>query len=93
MHMVLIFTGLHMFISVVSILVSVYLIAGLISPDSILDIEHKIRKYFRRKSLVIFIEPRSYIRKRNTFLIMLLILIETTTTLILYLLLPSFRGR
>ena len=93
MHMVLILTGLYMLISVVSILVSVYLIVGLISPDSNLDIEHKIRKYFRRKSLVIVVDPRSYIRKRNTFLIMLLILFESTSTLILYLLLPSLRGR
>jgi len=93
MHMVLILAGLHMLISVVSIPVSVYLIVGLISPDSNLDIEHKIRKYFRRKSLVIVVDPRSYIRKRNIFLMMLLILIESTSTLILYLLLPSLRGR
>jgi len=93
MHMVLILAGLSMLISVISIPVSVYLIVGLISPDLNLDIEQKIRKSFRRKPSAIFVKPRSYIRKRNTFLIMLLILIEAIIKLILYLLLPSLHGR
>jgi hypothetical protein len=93
MHMVLILAGLNMLISVISIPVSVYLIVGLISPDLNLDVEQKIRKSFRRKSSIILVKPRSYIRKRNTFLIMAFILIEGTSKLILYLLWTSLRGR
>lgn len=93
MHMVLILAGLNMLISAISIPISVYLIVGLISPDWNLDVEQKTRKSFRRKSSVILVKPRSYIRKRNTFLIMSLILIEGTSKLILYLLLPPLRGR
>jgi len=81
-----------MLISVISIPVSVYLIVGLISPDLNLDIEQKIRKSFRKKSSVIFVKPRSYIRKRNTFLILLFILIEGTIKLIIYFFLPPLRG-
>jgi hypothetical protein len=93
MHRVLILAGLNMLISVISIPVSVYLIIGLISPDLNLNIEQKIRKSFGRKSSVIFVKPRSYIRKRNTFLIMLLILVEGTSKLVLYLLWPSLPSR
>jgi hypothetical protein len=93
MHKVLILAGLNILIFVISIPVSVYLIIGLISPDLNLNIEQKIRKSFRRKSSVIVVKPRSYIRKRNTFLIMLLILIEGTIKLIIYFLLPPLRGR
>ena len=93
MHKVLILAGLNILIFVISIPVSVYLIIGLISPDLNLNIEQKIRKSFRRKSSVIVVKPRSYIRKRNTFLIMLLILIEGTMKLIIYFLLPPLRGR
>jgi hypothetical protein len=93
MHMVLIFTGLYMLISVISILVSVYLIAGLISPDINLNIEHKTRKHFRRKSSVLFLDPRSHIRQRNTRLVWVLILIDTAIPLTLYLLLPLLRAR
>jgi hypothetical protein len=82
-----------MLISVVSIPVSVYLIVGLISPDLNLDIEHKIRKYFRRKSSVIFVDPRSYIRQRNTRLIIWSILIVSTSKLIIYVLFRSLSHR
>ena len=93
MHKVLILAGLSMLISVISIPVSIYLIIGLISPDLNLDVEQRLRKSFRRESSVIFVKPRSYICKRNTFLIMLFILIEGTSKLILYLLLPPLRGQ
>jgi hypothetical protein len=92
MHMVLILAGLNILIFLISIPVSVYLIIGLISPDINLNIEQKIRKSFRRKSSVIVVKPRSYIRRRNTFLILLLILIEGAIKLIIYFLLPPLRG-
>ncbi len=93
MHMVFILAGLNMLISAISIPVSVYLIVGLISPDLNLDVEQKIRKAFRRKSSIILVKPRSYIRKRNTILIWAFILIEGSSKLILYLLWTSLRGR
>ena len=93
MYMVFLLAGLSMLISVISILVSAYLIIGLISPGLNLDIEHKIKKYFRGKSSVIFVESRSYIRQRNIRLIMWSILIVTTSKLVLYILLRSLSHR
>lgn len=87
--MVLILAGLSTLISVISIPVSVYLIVGLFSPDLNLNIEHKVRKYFRRKSSVILLDPRSHIRQRNTRLIFWSILIVMASKLILYGLLSS----
>lgn len=61
----LILADIGLVICIVSLVVILYLGAGLILPDLNLGIEQKIRRYFRIKSAVIVVNPNSYIRKRN----------------------------
>ena len=64
--MIILLLGLLVFIAaIISIFILVYLCMGLFSPESNVQIEAKIRKYFNKPSVII-IDSVSYIRQRNS---------------------------
>jgi hypothetical protein len=93
MYAALIFFALSALISISSIVVSIYLIMGLISPQKNLNFEKQLGKYFPRMKRVILLDSDSYIRQRNTRLLMWLILISSAITLVRYVSFNLFSNR